>query len=179
MCPIPSNPSCHPHSHTLENTCVRSIPGLHWHCEELGIARVNPTGEATAGSSHPQPCGALGEEQSDPEEHKILSAARLHSELAYKEMNRGPLQGGSCLSAVKGIRVRGSIPSLSTVGPIPGAPAEELSWGCGAGAGVQHQREGESSARTQSPTPPGTARAQTGSPAPRGTNGARRGGSGC
>lgn len=87
------------------------------HCKEFGIARVIPTREATAESS--QPCWALGEEQSGPEEHKILTAACLCPEFAYKEVNRGPLQGGSCLSAVKGIAVRGSTRSLSTAGRFP------------------------------------------------------------
>lgn len=134
VCPIPSNPSCHPHSHTLENTCVRSIPEHHRplcaHCEELGIARVNPLGEATAKSS--QHCWALGEEQSNPEDHKILTAACLCSEFAYKEMSGGPLL---LPASLQGKASRSGHRSLSTLGPIPCAPAKELSWGSRAEAG--------------------------------------------
>lgn len=179
-CPIPSNPSCHPHRHTLENTCVRSIPELHrlfWAShEELGIARANPMGEETAGSS--QHCWALGEKQNDPEEHKILPATCLYSEFAYREMNHGPLQRDSGLSAVQGIAVRGSPPSPPSgrsPGPSQGAILGKQSWARAfSTSGKGKAQPGLSPAKTNRC---GQGRDRV--PALRGTNRGQRGDSGC
>lgn len=108
---------------------------------------------------HPSTAGHWGRNK-DPQEHKILTAACLYSEFAYREMNRGPLQRDSGLSAVKGIAVRGSAP-FPPPGRFPALQARSYPGEAELGPGVQHQREGESSAWTQPQKPPGVGRAET------------------
>lgn len=132
-------------------------------------------GEATAGSS--QHCWAPGEEQSNPEEHEILTATCLYSEFAYREMTRGPLQRDSGLSAVKGTAVRDSTP-FPAPGRLPALQPRSYPGEAELGPGVQHQREGESSAWTQPQKPPGVGRAETWSQ-PSGGQMGQRGHSGC
>lgn len=178
VCPIPSNPSCQ--SHTGKCLCkehpwtpltlVCTLQRV-WHCQseshERGHSRIitallgtwggtkRSRGTQNPHSSLPLPWVCLqGGEPWSP-------AGRLLPLCSERRRSQG----------------QHSLPFHRRA--IPAAPAKELSWGSWAGAGVQHQRDGESSAWTQPQEPPGVARAETWAPAPRGTNRAQRGDSGC